>query len=478
MPKRLDHVQPPLSYLEPRFKPRIFNSLRAFSGLYLKSALKIDSLSVKDSDKLVDAYRDFEDARSRLIIAFRHPHVDDGPITFHLIARLLPRLRAHAGDRNGGRTHAHFVYGRNVPVWSGGITAFLFPRVAGLAVQKGRYDSKTISMLRQYLAESRYPLAIAPEAQVTYHNEKVGTLDPGVSQLAFWCMEDLAKSGRPEDVRILPVTTRYLYREKDEKKLERLLRKVEKDLRIKGGMSRKDPQNRELLYKRMERMLDNLLERMEELYMRFERAGLNPDASRQERIDNIVNAALKTAERYFGLDSRGETLQRVLSVRQKGLSHIFRADIPSIKALTRLERALADRIAAESLLMLQHMELADVLEYFRWDYLSPDSSWDRFVETALNLHDIASRLKGGTIADRAAVFHKRIEIRIGNPLSVVDYLSKYSANRRQAVSMMTSDLYDEFSRLSAAKLTEKNRFSSEGSAEKVKENSRHEQTRG
>ncbi len=121
-------------------------------------------------------------------------------------------------------------------------------------------------------------------------------------------------------------------------------------------------------------------------------------------MDALVEAALGEAERFFRVTPRGDWVQRVLAVRHAGLTWIHREDIASLDALAPLDRALAERVAAEAWLRLRHMELADVLEYVRLDYLSPDSGIDRYVECVTTLWDVVNRLEGGNISGRGTPF--------------------------------------------------------------------------
>ena len=158
----------------------------------------------------------------------------------------------------------------------------------------------------------------------------------------------------------------------------------------------------------------------------------------------VCEAALRTAESFFGLSPKGDFVQRVFSVRYAGLSRIYREDIPDLRDLSPLEKVLADRIAAESWLRLRHMELVDVLEYLRADYLQPDSGIDRFVETVLNLWDVANRLEGGNISGHINPFSKTARIVVNEPIQVSEYLDSYKENRRRAVGDVTNRIFESF----------------------------------
>ena len=90
------------------------------------------------------------------------------------------------------------------------------------------------------------------------------------------------------------------------------------------------------------------------------------------------------------------------------------------------------------------MELADVLEYVRLDYLSPDSGIDRYVESVSNLWDVVNRLKGGNISGRGPSFPRSARIEIAEPIPVERFQESYRANRRRGVAELTEEILRVF----------------------------------
>ena len=127
-----------------------------------------------------------------------------------------------------------------------------------------------------------------------------------------------------------------------------------------------------------------------------------------------------------------------------------REDISDPDVLPAVERALADRIALESWFSYRHMELVDVLEYLRVDYLRSDSDFDRFVEFITNLWDIVNRLKGGNISGRINPLRKTARIIVNEPIAVAPRWQSYKENRRRAVDALTHEVYESFRRVAEA----------------------------
>jgi hypothetical protein len=150
------------------------------------------------------------------------------------------------------------------------------------------------------------------------------------------------------------------------------------------------------------------------------------------------------AEGFLRLKPKGDFVQRVFAARQAVLTWMYREEITDKRVLPPVERALADRIALETWLCNRHVELVDVLEYVRTDYLSPDASFDRFVESITNLWDVLNRLEGGNVSGRINPFAKTARIIVNEPISVAPHWESYKANRRRAVHSLTGEIFESF----------------------------------
>ena len=442
-----DGPRPPLHFLPPARHPWVLLVARPLSWLQVRM-LGIRKVETTGGRHLVELYRGMQEGRTRFIIAFRHPSTDDGPLVVRLMCGIAPKEAARLGVRLSRAPKGYFLYGRDVPEWAGRWLAWFFPRLGALSVFPGQLDSQSLTAIRRCLTDAPHPLAVAPEGQVTYHNEKVAALEPGTAQLGFWCAEDLRRQGRAEEVFILPVCFSYHYHESDWKGLARLLARIERECGLPPLPSASD----EKPYVRVMRAVRHLLDRAEEQYARFHgvsfrQGGDDSVGALQRRVDALVEAALGEAERFFRVPPRGDWVQRVLAVRHAGLTWIHREDIASIDALPPLERALAGRVAAEAWLRLRHMELADVLEYVRLEYLSPDSGIDRYVESVTTLWDVVNRLEGGNISGRGTPFPRDARIDIAEPIPVARFQESYKANRRRGVAALTEEILNVFRRM-------------------------------
>ena len=455
-------VRPALRFLPPARNPWLLAFAPFGSWLYVRFGNRVAREEIYDIERLVSAYQLLQSGKARLIVAFRHPGVEDGTVVFRLMTGIVGREARRLGIRLRRPPRGYFLFGRDVPEWAGQFLNWMLPLIGAISVFPGRYDSKSIATMRRYLTDMPHPIALAPEGQVTYHNDRVASLESGTAQLGFWCLEDLKKQARTEEVLIVPVCTSYHYNPRDWKGLIRLLVKIEKECglvpleglppgrKFPGGPGSSDAAEREKTRVRVIRISRHLVLRAEEFYARFYAIRFPPheedetDARLQERMQGVCEAALSVAEGFFHLTPKGDSVQRVFAARQAVLAAMFREDIEDVDALPAVERALADRIAVEAWLANRHVELVDVLEYLRTDYLGPGSGFDRFVESITNLWDVVNRLEGGNVSGRINPFVKTARIVVNEPIPVSRYWERYTENRRRAVSALTADIFESF----------------------------------
>ena len=156
--------------------------LRVLGPLYMKAALRLDGLELRGAEKLVSAWKDFQDGRARLILAFRHPYGDEPQLFSYLFDLIVPREARRLGTALRRRTHARFVHGYEVPLWSGPFVRWLLPRIGAVPVYHARHDSASVTRIRTIAKEDDFPLALAPEGQVSYRSETLPRMENGTAR--------------------------------------------------------------------------------------------------------------------------------------------------------------------------------------------------------------------------------------------------------------------------------------------------------
>jgi hypothetical protein len=424
---------------ESRIRPLAVGLSRGLGGAYLRFGLRIRGLEIRHPERLVEAWRDHQEGRSRLILAFRHSYGEEPQLLTRVFGTLLPRIARGMGAPLPGPAFARFVHGYELALWCDPFTRWIIPRTGAVPVYHVKFDKPSVDRIRAILREGPYPLALAPEGQVSYRAETLPRIERGALRLGFWCAEELQAEGRSERVQVLPISIHYRFDEGGIGKIEALLARLEADLGLPpcppaDGLGRDE--RRTALLARLETADLALISAAEGFY------GISASAaSRDERLDALLETALSRAEAAFGLRPEGDRISRVYRIRQEGWDRIYpESGLPQGESLAR---RLADRKAGEAWYIMHHMEFVDLCHYLDSAYPRGGKdgiSFDRLVETAYSAVDFASRLTGGNLSNRPSVLDRRALVTIAPPIDLTERYADYANNRKDAMDAALSAL--------------------------------------
>ncbi|MFN9548216.1 MAG: 1-acyl-sn-glycerol-3-phosphate acyltransferase [Cyanobacteriota bacterium] len=444
----------PLEFLPPRLDGRVLAMSRWLLPLWLRRQSHITRLTVRHPDRLLEAMAGFQAGESRLLIAFRHPSVDDPACMAHLLWQALPREARRRGLRLRRAPHAQFLYDRGIPLWAGQSVGWLLSRLGGCSIQRGKLDAPALRTARQLLLDGLHPLAVAPEGATNGHNELVSPLEPGVAQLAFWTADDLRKAGRSERMVVVPVGLQYSFSQPVWPAIEALLRQLERQAGLDGPATADS--GHDGLYGRLFALAERMLTLMERFYREaYHRPlpaaePLPPGDGGQEalakRLRRLLETALEVVESSFGLQAHGDLAGRCRRLEQAGWERIHTAGGNGGRR-SALERGLADRLAEETERRLWHMRLVETFVAVSGGYVRERPSQERFADTLLLLWDTQRRLLGGTPVDRPRLGPRQAWLSIDLPIAVDPRLEAYRADRRRAVADLTGELQRRLERL-------------------------------
>lgn len=461
-------AQPPLEFIPPVFNPLVLQVAQQVLPFWIRSRTAITEIQADNVEVLVDLYRQFQEGKIRFLLAFRHPKVEDPFCMTYLLWKLVPQVARQQGISLQYPTHAHFIYDRGIPLWAGSQVSWLYSHLGCTPIQRGKADWLGLRSARDLFANGQFPMAAAPEGATNGHNEIISPLEPGIAQLGFWCVEDLLKSGRSEQVLIVPIGIQYRYVDAPWQGIENLLGELEaaSGLPIEEGTSELmtssqtlTPKAQDSLYRRLYRLSDRLLSVMEEFYSRFYHRAM-PTTSKGTssqlqksvsdlnealavRLQALLDVALQVAEEYFNLAPKGSVIDRCRRLEQAGWNYIYREELKNENALSPLERGLADRIAEEANLRMWHMRLVESFVAVTGKYVLEKPTAERFAETTLLLWDMVTRIKGSNPFQRPNLGKQWVQMTVGQPLSVSERFPMYQTSRqsaRQSVADLTQDL--------------------------------------
>ncbi len=459
--RQITKATAPLEFLPPKFNLLVLRIVIGLLPYWLQSKLKICQIEAIHIDRLVEVYKQSQMGRLRLILAFRHPSGDDPFCLAYLLTRILPAAaRAHHISLQSP-VFAHFLYDRQIILWAGEFVSWLYPKLGGIPIHRGKTDRLALKTARDLLVNGSMPLALAPEGRTNGHSELIDPIESGAAQLGFWAMEDLVKVGRlEEDVAILPIGIQYYYVDEPWGKLEQLLDRIERECGLEVdrhnslvAIGQNDQRAmRKLIYDRFYKLSQYLLYQMENFYAQFYhydipvRLPLEEIISRTDiaqRFQQLLDFVLAVSESYFNLKPKGTKADRCRRIEQAGWNWIYREELQSPSRLSPISRKLADRIATEADLRIWHMRIVESFIAVTGTYVKDKPTIDRFAEITLLLWDLVARINGTAPSNRPILGKRRVKMTIGNPIPISDYWDRYKSGRReakQAVVDLTQEL--------------------------------------
>lgn len=481
--QQITKAQAPVSFLPPNFQLWVLKLVVWLLPYWLKHQLKVKQINVSEIDRLVSVYKQSQVGTSRLILAFRHSSREDILCLVYLLTKLLPLGARQHQISLKAPVFAHFLTDDPTPrlresgiaLWVGSLVNWFYRRLGGILIHRGQRDRLGLKTAKELLTNSSMPLAIAPEGGINGLSELVSPLELRAVQMGFWGMTDLAKVGRTEDVLILPIGIQYYYVGQPWVALEKLLHEMELDcglevdrqdslVAIAQGKNCADGEvegqpMRRLLYDRLYKLSQYILYQIENFYAQFyhyeipERPRLDRSISRttiSQRLKTVLDFALKVSEDYFKLESSGTTIERCRRIERVGWNWIYPQELENSESISPIGRKLADRIATEADLRMWHMQIVESLVAVTSTYLKDKPTIERFGEISLLLWDLMARIQGKNPLHRPIIGDRRVEMTIGNSISIGDYWNRYTLSQReskQVVIDVTQELQREFEQM-------------------------------
>jgi 1-acyl-sn-glycerol-3-phosphate acyltransferase len=452
----VSRARPAITTAEPRIVPW-FVSLARFAARFYLAGFVGSARIYPDENAAAHFMPAMERAlsrKTRCIVAFRHQNGWEPQVLMWFTLYRLTKFAGKRGFRFSLRPRILFVHGYELFRWGGPLLRFALPRFGAMPIHHAKLDSAGLKRIYRSLREGPYPLAIAPEGQVSYTLAEEPRMEPGTVRIALTIAEQLltrvgtdgariARENCPA-VEILPVTLYPEYGGKALLAAERLLRRVE---RICGIKDPANPGGFDVSRPDLSRLSGRFL-RCREIILALneKRYGLDrKDAMREgefsARLDAVIEAALQKAAAILCINRLpGDTINRLYVIRQICWDRIF-PENTDLRALPVLERAFLDLRAGEAWYAARHMEVADFSFYF---HRPPGESPASIVEYAQNLYDFANRTMGGIYGTRKNIAPAAVRISAAPPVNLTEMLSAgtdgITMEHRRSVSAEANEL--------------------------------------
>ena len=432
-PYKLPTVKASSSFTVP--PPRISRLAIFICGLlgrvYLFFIYGMAKVVLHEDAILFDSFKRALSGESRCILAFRHPSGGEPELLSWFFLFKLKRYAAKKGVRFARDPHALFIYGYEVINWGGWVPRAVMPKLGAMPVHHSKIDRQGMERIINALTAGPYPVALAPEGQVSYTADAVPRLESGVVRIGFHAAELLGRKNVSSPVEVLPLSLQFRYGPRGKIAMERLLVKIEKVTGINGP-----GRDKLSLTERLSQCREHVLEANE---ARYNIKG-DKTASFEERLDQVIKCALETGEGMIGLKGEGDLVSRMYRLRQSSWDRIVIPGTASLDGLSRVERSIKDLQAGEAWYVGRHQEIVDFCWYFRIPLPTEDVAIHSKIEYVQNLWDFASRTMGGAYADRKRIFPRDIIIHAAPAINLSASLPSYLEDKKAAVSSAMSDL--------------------------------------
>lgn len=458
MPSFIRQVKPPLHFIPTAYNPWVMRLIHWALPLLLKVRIRpwlpagISRIEVDNVDHLVNLYAQLEAGKARFLMAVRHVEVDDPLSGLYLCSTAVNRAAKKKGIRLQQPIHTHFLYERGMTIWAGNGLGWLLSRIGGTPIRRGRRpDWVGLKAARKLMTEGKMPMVVAPEGATNGHSERLGPLEPGVAQMALWCAEDLQKADRSERTFIIPIGIQYRYEQPNWSKLATLL----SDLEHQSGLTdnQKDDFKPKATHQNLAKdchlrilhLGEHLITVFEKFYARFyptiSPAELSKEESENlpseqdncaERLSRLLDRALRVAEQFFNLSSKGNLADRCRRIEEASWQAIYREDLPDLSTLSPLEKGLADWGAAAASLRELHMRIVESFVSADVCYINEKPSFERCAEVTLLMSDALSRLTSTSkLPTRPKLGQRWVKMNVRSPIEITpDILADYQNNRR------------------------------------------------
>lgn len=482
MTSRITQVQPPLEFIPPDFNPLVLAVGRSLIPFWLRWRKGVARTEITNAETLVELYQQFHAGKIRFLLAFRHPSTVDPLVIAQLVWNDIPAIARQQGTPLKQPLHLHFVYDRGIPLWAGPAVAWLIAKLGGTPIRRGSLDTPGLRSIRHLFVHGRFPLAAAPEGGTNGHNEIVSPIEPGIAQFGFWCLEDLKKAKRPEDVMIVPLGIQYCFVTPPWRSLADLLSQLEAEsglqpdsthLTLMEGLrdgASPSPEQEKILYQRLFALGQHLLEKMEVFYREYygRAIALEPDSAPPDvdaepkgestaqestdqestaqdqlgqRLHALLSAALGVAEQALNLKPRGNLTDRCRRVEQASWDRIYRSDVKPSQPLSMLDQGLANLVAEESAVRLWHLRLVETFVSVTGKYVAERPTVERFADTTLLIWTMLRQINQQSTEPKPDLGDRVARVSVGDPIDVSDYWEAYqSKQRRMAIASVTQEL--------------------------------------
>jgi hypothetical protein len=293
-----------------------------------------------------------------------------------------------------------------------GLGGWCLQRMGAYSIRRGLGDRPSVAKTMELIMQPDCRLVIFPEGGCSFQNDTVMPFRAGAIQVAFQSMNRLVRQGEAvPDLYVVPLSLKYHYTGDMAPVLHTTLTRLERTLQLPSTGTN---------YERLRAIANRVLADLERDYDLY--SEVTAQLPWNDRIAALRNHVLQSCEQTLGITPSPNDLARERVYR---IQYTLESQAESFTgdAFWTYNRI---HIAAARLLNFDA-----IYDGYVADHPTPE----RFLDTLTRLERAVFR-----IDQPLPKGHRRVRIRVGDPVNLKDYFPQYQGDRSATVNRLTEEL--------------------------------------
>ena len=300
-----------------------------------------------------------------------------------------------------------------------GLCALLLQWFGAYSIVRGTADRNAFRTTREILTKGDAPIVIFGEGEISRQNDTVMRFERGVTQLCFWALDDMQKTGISKPLYIVPVGIKYHYPQNMWTAIDAALTRLEHA--ILPPVERTSIER----YERLRRIGIAVLKTLAAEYQ----YKIDETVQLDVHIQKLKEQILSHAEQIMGIHTDADVLTRVRALKNLVDAEVYK----DVEQMTEYEQKIHEELLQKFQQFYPDLERLINFIAISDGYVAKAPSQERFLEVIIRLEREVfgtAKMRGPRVAS----------LRVGEPKNLRDCYDTYKAQKRETVEQITLDL--------------------------------------
>ena len=300
-----------------------------------------------------------------------------------------------------------------------GLCALLLQWFGAYSIVRGTADRNAFRTTREILTKGDAPIVIFGEGEISRQNDTVMRFERGVTQLCFWALDDMQKTGISKPLYIVPVGIKYHYPQDMWTAIDAALTRLEHA--ILPPVERTSIER----YERLRRIGIAVLKTLAAEYQ----YKIDETVQLDVHIQKLKEQILSHAEQIMGIHTDADVLTRVRALKNLVDAEVYK----DVEQMTEYEQKIHEELLQKFQQFYPDLERLINFIAISDGYVAKAPSQERFLEVIIRLEREVfgtAKMRGPRVAS----------LRVGEPKNLRDCYDTYKAQKRETVEQITLDL--------------------------------------